>query len=211
MAGGKKDGSSDRCYLLKRFGGEPFNWLPTGSIFRKTHLNPTMANLTDIQLLVLDVDGVLTDGTIGLDDRGREIKHYFSRDGLGIRLAQRSGLEVGVITGRGAPSVTLRLQELDIELVIQRSDGKAEALKQITERAGVQPHQAAFIGDDIVDLPAMRTCGYAMAVADATDEVRAAADHITDARGGRGAVREAIEHILKAQNKWDAAVAKYMG
>ena len=168
-----------------------------------------MRDLSAIQLLVLDVDGVLTDGTIGLDDRGRETKHYYSRDGLGIRLAQRAGLPVGVITGRGAPSVTLRLQELDIELVVQRCDGKADGLRQVTQRAALTPAQAAFVGDDIVDLPAMRAAGYAIAVADATPEVHAAADHITQAPGGRGAVREAIEHILKAQHKWQPVIAKY--
>jgi 3-deoxy-D-manno-octulosonate 8-phosphate phosphatase (KDO 8-P phosphatase) len=162
-----------------------------------------------IELLLLDHDGVMTDGTIGLDDRGREIKHYYSRDGLGIRLAQRNGIQVGVITGRGAPSVTLRLQELDIELVVQRSNGKADALAKLTERAGVAPQNTAFMGDDIIDLPAMRACGYPMAVADATVETQAAATYVTDAPGGRGAVREAVEHILKTQGKWEAAIAKY--
>jgi 3-deoxy-D-manno-octulosonate 8-phosphate phosphatase (KDO 8-P phosphatase) len=166
--------------------------------------------MTDpIELLLLDHDGVLTDGTIGLDDRGREIKHYYSRDGLGIRLAQRNGIQIGVITGRGAPSVTLRLQELDIELIVQRCNGKADGLAKLTQRAGVTPQHTAFLGDDIIDLPAMRACGYPMAVADATAETQAAATYVTDAPGGRGAVREAVEHILKMQDKRDAANAKY--
>jgi len=168
-----------------------------------------MADLFDIQLLVLDVDGVLTDGVIGLDDRGREIKHYHSRDGLGIRLAQRAGLAVGVITGRGAPSVTLRLQELDIELVVQRCDGKADGLARVAKRAGVNMEQAVFVGDDIVDLPAMRLCGLSVAVADAVAEVRDAADHVTGAPGGRGAVREVVEYVLKAQGHWESVVAQY--
>jgi 3-deoxy-D-manno-octulosonate 8-phosphate phosphatase (KDO 8-P phosphatase) len=161
-------------------------------------------------MLLLDHDGVLTDGTIGLDDRGQETKHYYSRDGLGIRLAQQNGLAIGVITGRGARSVTLRLQELDIELIVQRCNGKADGLAKLTDRAGIAPEHTAFLGDDIIDLPAMRRCGYPMAVADATVEVRAAATYVTDAPGGRGAVREAVEHILKTQGKWDAAIAKYM-
>jgi len=134
-------------------------------------------NPPSLRLLLLDHDGVMTDGTIGLDDRGREIKYYYARDGLGIRLAQRNGIEVGVITGRGAPSVTLRLQELDIELVVQRCNGKADGLAKLTERAEIPPEQTAFLGDDLIDLPAMRACGYPMAVADATVEVRAVATY----------------------------------
>ena len=162
-----------------------------------------------IRLLLLDLDGVLTDGTIGLDDRGDELKFYYTRDGLGIRLAQKHGIDIGVLTGRGAPSVTLRLQELDIELIAQWVRGKGDGMKKLLDRAGVSAAETAFLGDDLVDLPAMRACGYPMAVADAVPEVKAAAAHITDARGGRGAVREAVEHLLKAQGKWQQVLAHY--
>jgi len=171
--------------------------------------SPSCESPASIGLLLLDVDGVLTDGTVGLDDSGQEIKFYHARDGLGIRLAQQAGLQVGAISGRGAPSVTLRLQELDIALIIQKSAGKADGLERLCDRAGVAPAHTAFIGDDIVDLPAMQRCGYAIAVADAVDEVRAAADLVTEACGGRGAVRETVEHILKRQNQWETLIARY--
>lgn len=165
--------------------------------------------LAKIRLLVLDVDGVLTDGAIYVTDHGTEMKRFHVRDGLGIRLAMRAGLAVGVISGRATRSVTYRLAGLGIEHVIQGCSDKAVGLEQMCQRVGVAPREVAYLGDDLIDLPAMLRCGYPMAVANAVDEVRAAAAIVTKCDGGHGAVREAIEHLLRGAGKWDAIVASY--
>jgi 3-deoxy-D-manno-octulosonate 8-phosphate phosphatase (KDO 8-P phosphatase) len=165
----------------------------------------------NIQLIVFDCDGVLTDGSIYVDDHGHETKRFYVRDGFAMKLAPTLGLKVGVMTGRGSRSVAMRMNELGIEHYMQKVSDKGKALEQLCAKIGITPAQAAFVGDDLIDMPAMRRAGLPIAVADAAQEVRDMAQFITRAPGGRGAAREAVEHILKAQCKWDAFVAKYQG
>ena len=161
----------------------------------------------NIELLCLDVDGVLTDGGIYLDDEGVETKRFHVRDGTGIRLWTRTGHHVAIITGRSGGVVRHRAAELGIEHVIQGCEDKAAAFLKLAGKLGIDPSKAAVLGDDLPDLPMMRAAGYAMAVADAAREVRKCAAFITSRPGGHGAAREAVEHLLKAKGRWDDAVA----
>lgn len=155
-----------------------------------------------IELLVLDVDGVLTDGGVVYADDGVEIKRFHVRDGSGLKVWQRVGKRAAVITGRSSPTVAVRAAELGIDPVHQGVSDKLPVFRAIVEECGCRPEQAAYLGDDLPDLPALRSCGLALAVADACPEVRAAAHYVTRARGGNGAVREAIELILNCQGHW---------
>ena len=168
-----------------------------------------MAEPASIQLLVLDVDGVLTDGGLYVDDKGKPSKKFNVKDGLGIKLAQRFGIQVAILTGKTSHVVEHRAQELGIEHLIQGSRDKAADITTLAERVGVSLRDTAMMGDDLPDLPAFEAVGYAIAVGDAVDEVKAAAGFATTKTGGRGAVREAVEHLLKAQGKWDEAVAVF--
>lgn len=162
-----------------------------------------------IQLLVFDVDGVLTDGSIFLDDDGKETKRFHVRDGFAIKAAMSLGLKVGILTGRSSRVVTHRMMELGVHLVIQGAPDKAIGFETLCQLAAVDPTNAAYLGDDLIDLPAMLRSGYPMAVADAVTEVRGEARFVTSTPGGRAAAREAIEHILKAQGRWDEVVERY--
>ncbi len=162
-----------------------------------------------IRLVVFDVDGVLTDGGIYVDDRGFESKRFHVRDGFAIRAAMNLGYQVAILTGRSCRAVTLRAKELGITLLEQGCGDKAIGLETLCQRAGVLIEHTAFMGDDLNDLPALLRCGYAMAVADAAPEVREVAAYITQAPGGHGAAREALEHLLKAQGRWDEVVERY--
>jgi 3-deoxy-D-manno-octulosonate 8-phosphate phosphatase (KDO 8-P phosphatase) len=162
-----------------------------------------------IELLVLDVDGVLTDGRIVYTDQGAEIKAFHVRDGSGLKLWTTLGKHAGIVTGRRSPIVERRAKELGIASVIQGADDKLTALLQMSDRLGVSLQQVAVIGDDIVDVPMLRACGFAIAVADACAEAKEDADYITQTAGGRGAVREAIELILRGQGRWQEIVARY--
>jgi len=160
-----------------------------------------------VRLLCLDVDGVLTDGTVALDDLGHETKRFHARDGLGIRLWTRLGGQVAVITGRSGLAVRHRLEELGVRLLYSGSADKLHDLHAALRETGLTPGETAFVGDDLPDLPAMRACGYPVAVRDAAQEVLAIARYVTAAPGGRGAVREAVEHLLRSQNRWNDALA----
>lgn len=162
-----------------------------------------------IELLVMDVDGVLTDGSIVYDDAGREIKVFNIRDGFGIRLWREAGFTPAILTGRGGAALERRATELGIELIKQKSADKAADVRALAERAGVTLAKTAFLGDDWPDLCAMRVCGYAMCPADAAPEVAAASHHRVGAPGGRGAVREAVEHLLEAKGLLAEALARY--
>lgn len=164
----------------------------------------------DIQLLLTDVDGVLTDGSILVDTAGQEIKRFHVRDGAGIVAWQNCGLQIGVITGRASVITTHRLTELGVQMIEQCSAmGKQEAYEDLLRRAGVDDSQVAYIGDDLADLPVMVRVGYPMSVADGAPEVRGVAKFVTTLPGGRGAVREAIEHLLKKMNRWDEVLERY--
>ena len=162
-----------------------------------------------IQLILSDVDGVLTNGGLLFDNEGVELKQFHIRDGLGIRLWQKAGFKFGLITGRTSQIVKRRAAELGIEFVRQGFEQKWPAAQEVMQSLGLSAEQVAFIGDDLPDLTVIRRVGLGVAVADAAPEVRAAAHFVTIAQGGQGAVRELIEKILKAQNRWDDMVEKY--
>jgi 3-deoxy-D-manno-octulosonate 8-phosphate phosphatase (KDO 8-P phosphatase) len=162
-----------------------------------------------IELLVLDVDGVLSDGRIVYSDAGAELKAFHVRDGSGLKLWMQEGKQAGIITGRRSPIVERRARELGIAVLIQGADDKHAALVQMLDALKLTPEQACAVGDDIVDVPMLRACGLAAAVADACPEAKEDADIVTAAHGGRGAVREVIEWILRAQGRWEAIVARY--
>jgi 3-deoxy-D-manno-octulosonate 8-phosphate phosphatase (KDO 8-P phosphatase) len=162
-----------------------------------------------VRLLLLDVDGVMTDGRLGFDGAGREFKFFHARDGIGIKLLQGAGLRVGILSGRKARVVELRAKELGIDLLLQKVQDKAKGLERALRKEGLRPDQVCYLGDDLVDLPVLFRVGLAVAVADASPEVKAAAHIVTRKSGGRGAVRETCESILKAQGRWRAEIQRY--
>ncbi len=162
-----------------------------------------------IKLLLLDVDGVLTDGRLYYTSRGEEIKVFNVRDGLGIKLAQRAGIRVGVISGRRSKALMNRLTELEVEEVHLGHNQKLPILEDIMRRLSLSLEEIAFLGDDYVDLPILRRVGFPMAVLDAPEEIKKHALYITKARGGHGAVREAIEFILKLRGQWEEVISQY--
>lgn len=157
-----------------------------------------------IRLAVFDVDGVMTDGRLFRDDRGQELKAFYSRDGLGIKALINNGIRVGVLTARSSPLVDARMAELGIDLLLQGREDKAEAFDELMARAGVTPDQTSYAGDDLVDWPAMSRAALNFAPADADPWIRQHADWITGAAGGRGAVREICELLLEARSRLDA-------
>ncbi|GDX95081.1 haloacid dehalogenase [Planctomycetia bacterium] len=165
--------------------------------------------LAAVQLLLLDVDGVLTDGGITWDNEGIEQKTFSIKDGLGIRLWQRAGFRSGIVTGRASRVVQVRAHELGIGIVRQGVEDKLETTAAILAECGLGWDQLAFIGDDLPDLPVVLRCGLGVAVADACTELRAAAAVVTQAGAGRGAVREVIEQMLSARGAWQSIVARY--
>jgi len=164
-----------------------------------------------IELLLSDVDGVLTDGGVIFDNQGIEIKRFHIRDGLGIKLWQRVGHRFGIVTGRASHIVKLRAAELAIDLVRQGVDEKWPVVQQMLVELRLVPEQVGFVGDDLPDLPVFSRVGLCVAVADAVDEVRRAAHYTTRLPGGHGAIRETIELVLKAQDRWTALVQRYAG
>lgn len=167
-------------------------------------------NLNQIKLLLLDVDGVLTDGAIIYDDNGVQTKLFNPKDGLGIRLLMDAGIKVGIVTGRHSGALVHRCENLGIALVFDGVSDKAAVLPAVCDQTGIAAEQIAFMGDDLPDLPLMKRVGVSVAVADANEIVIAQADLVTEARGGRGAVREVCEKILKSQGLWEAALNRFM-
>lgn len=168
------------------------------------------ASLQKIKLLALDVDGVLTDGSIYISPAGEVFKGFNAKDGMGISCALRSGLQIAVITGRQSPIVERRCEELGITLLQQGVKDKRLALQQMAQELGLVREEIAYMGDDLNDIPAFKASGLNIVPADAAMEVLAVADIITKASGGRGAVREAITMILAAQDKWNVIVNSYL-
>lgn len=155
-----------------------------------------------IKLLLLDVDGVLTDGGIVIDHRGGDIKRFHVRDGHGIRLLLGAGIQVGLITGRYSKAVTLRARELGIRMVHQKVHDKVAVYRKIKRQTGLKDEEIAYVGDDIVDLPLLRQVGLAMTVRDCSGDLERIVDYAASEEGGRGAVREIAELLLRAQGKW---------
>jgi 3-deoxy-D-manno-octulosonate 8-phosphate phosphatase (KDO 8-P phosphatase) len=155
-----------------------------------------------IKLLLLDVDGVLTDGRILVDHRGREVKSFDVRDGQGICLLQSAGIRVGIVSGRSSTAVNHRAKELGIKLVYQGVDDKLVAYEKIKRATGLSDLEVAYVGDDLVDLPLLRRVGLAITVNDCWANLKPACNYVTQSGGGKGAVREVTEFLLKAQGKW---------
>lgn len=167
-------------------------------------------DLADIQLLALDVDGVLTDGTLIISSDGSESKFFNSLDGHGLRMWRRAGLKVALISGRESAPTQLRAEQLGIEYVFQDCHFKLPVLEKLLAQIDLTPEKVAYVGDDLPDLPVMRYVGFAVAVANAVDEVKRHADYVTVHHGGSGAVREAIEYILKSTDKWRKLMERYL-
>ena len=171
------------------------------------------ARAKKIKLLLLDVDGVMTDGKLYFlpsGDGSVEVKGFHAHDGTGFSLARLGGIRTGIITKRVSETVRLRARDLKIEHVYQGAADKLAAFREILASENLKPEEAAFVGDDVIDLPVMRACGLAFAVADAREDVKDEAHVITDHRGGEGAVRDAIEYILKAQGSLARCVESYI-
>lgn len=167
------------------------------------------ATIKQIKLLVLDVDGVLTDGKIIYSDNGREIKQFNVKDGLGIRLLMDAGIPVAILTARRSEALTVRCRDLGIEHVYAGVKNKAAELKKILAHFQVKLHETAFMGDDLPDLEVMRQVGFSAAPADASDTIREVADMITRANGGNGAVREVCERILQSKGAWQSILKRF--
>jgi len=166
------------------------------------------AKLERIRIFLCDVDGVLTDGAV-IMGHGPESKQFHIPDGLGLRLLQRHGILVGWISNRPSPATSLRAQDLKVDFLHQESGSKVVAVQQILEQARLPWESACYLGDDIVDLGVLKRVGTPVAVANAIAEVKSLAAYITQQAGGRGAVREVVELILKAQNKWADLIQEY--
>jgi 3-deoxy-D-manno-octulosonate 8-phosphate phosphatase (KDO 8-P phosphatase) len=158
----------------------------------------------------MDVDGTLTDGTITYTTNGTELKSFHARDGAGIKLLPRAGIAAAIVSGRTSKATVKRAAELGIDEVHQGVDDKAGVLESIRTRLGLTPGQVAFMGDDLTDIPAMRASGFSAAPGDADPEVKRIATYVCKANGGRGAVREAIEHLLRGMGVW-AQVLRELG
>lgn len=167
--------------------------------------------MPDIRLLLTDVDGVLTDGSLTFDSNGVETKTFNVRDGLGIRLWQRAGGTVGIVTGRLSTIVETRAQELDVEIIHQGVKEKLPIVKEIAAEHGLSLDQVAYLGDDLPDLPVINAVGFGVAVADAAPELLEAANYVTQKPGGRGALREVVEKLLKDSSRWETATGPLHG
>jgi 3-deoxy-D-manno-octulosonate 8-phosphate phosphatase (KDO 8-P phosphatase) len=169
-----------------------------------------MSNLADIEVLVIDVDGVLTDGTIIVNSDSSESKFFNVLDGHGIRLWRRAGLKVVFLSGRLSQPTKHRAEQLEADYVFQDCHDKLDALKQFLKQQGLTPDRIAYVGDDLPDLPVIRYVGFGAAVSNAVDEVKQYADYVTTRPGGNGAVREVIEYILKETGRWPELMKRYL-
>ena len=169
-----------------------------------------LARLKAVRLFLCDVDGVLTDGSVWMGG-GVETKRFNIRDGLGLKFLQQHGIKVGWVSRRPSKATQQRADDLKIDFLAQRDAGKIEAIEAILSQTGLNWPEVCYVGDDVVDVAALERAGVGVAVADGTAEARAAADYVTKAPGGRCAVRETVEMILKAQGRWQSVVSEYAG
>jgi len=171
---------------------------------------PTALNkkLKSVKLFLCDVDGVLTDGTVYMGG-GVETKRFHIRDGLGLKFLQLYGIPVGWVSRRPSSATEQRAKDLKIDFVVQHDGGKIEGVEKILRQTGKDWADVCYVGDDIVDIAVLNRVGLAVAVGDAVAETKQAADYVTKAHGGNGAIREIVEMILKAQNKWKLVVTEY--
>lgn len=157
----------------------------------------------DLTWILCDCDGALTDNGLYYDRRGHAMLRFHARDGLGLKLAQKAGLKIGILSGRSSPALDHRAHELGLDVVMSGVADKAAALQEFLDQRGVTARQVAYLGDDLPDLVALARCGLGFAPADAAPEVLTVVDRVLEAPGGRGAVREMVEAILKARGDWD--------
>jgi 3-deoxy-D-manno-octulosonate 8-phosphate phosphatase (KDO 8-P phosphatase) len=163
-----------------------------------------------VRLILLDVDGVLTDGTIVLHHDGTESKSFHIRDGAAIVWAQRAGCRIGLLSARTSEATEQRAMQLGIPIVVQGATDKVSAYDEILRKTGLSDADVAYMGDDLQDLPVLRRVGFSAAPADAAADVRETVDWVSTVAGGKGAVRELIEHVLRTQGTWQGAVAEYL-
>lgn len=166
--------------------------------------------IKQLKLLILDVDGVLTDGRLFFDEHGKEYKCFHARDGHGIKLLQQSGVEVAVISGRKSQSVAIRMQNLGVKHVYQGHENKRAAFAELLQNLNLRPEQVAHVGDDVLDLPIMLQAGFAVAVFDAHFAVKQRADWCTQSPGGLGAVREVCDLIMQVHGTFDVMLQTYL-
>jgi 3-deoxy-D-manno-octulosonate 8-phosphate phosphatase (KDO 8-P phosphatase) len=172
--------------------------------------SPVEERARRIKVLIFDVDGVMTDGSLMIGDDGQEYKSFHSLDGLGMKLLKASGVNMAIITGRSSQVVTKRAETTGIAHFYQGVDDKLEAFNDLVEKMQLSPEECAFMGDDVVDLPPMRRCGLSITVPSATPLVKQFAHYCTTARAGHGAVREVCELIMRAQGTFDAQMAQFL-
>ena len=173
-------------------------------------MNMAVARAARIVLMGFDVDGVLTDGTLYFSSQGDEIKAFSSLDGHGLKLLQQAGVEVAIISGRSSRALELRALNLGIEELHMGVADKRALLTGLAAQRAIELSQTGYMGDDVVDLPVLRACGFSATVADGHGEVRSRVDYVATKGGGRGAVREVCDLIIRARGKWDAAMAEYL-
>lgn len=182
-----------------------------GPDFECCRLEPPLnIDFNNIDLLVLDVDGVLTNGQIILTASGEEIKAFHVRDGAGMKYWRRCGKKIAMITGRGCPAVEHRARDLGVDAFRFKALDKLPVFREVLAEMGVAPDRTAVMGDDLPDIPLLRRCAFPVAVADAADEVKQHAAYVTKAAGGCGAVREVIELILKKTDRWAGIMSRYL-
>jgi 3-deoxy-D-manno-octulosonate 8-phosphate phosphatase (KDO 8-P phosphatase) len=169
-----------------------------------------IARAAKVRLFIFDVDGVLTDGSLSYGPEGEMIKTFNVHDGLGIKLLQEAGIKTAIISARRTPIVLARAKDLGIEYVHQGGHDKLTPFKALLEQLGLTQDQVGFIGDDVVDLPILGRVGFAVSVPNGRPEVHARAHHVTEAAGGRGAVREVCEFVLRAQGSYDRVMAQFL-
>lgn len=168
------------------------------------------ARARQLEWLLFDVDGVFTDGRLIYGAEGEQWKVFDVRDGLGVKLAQRAGLKVGILSGRTSPALERRARDLEVDALIMDRSDKAAAFSEFLAAQATAPERVAFLGDDLIDLPVVRRCGLSFAPADAVAEVRERVHRVLERPGGRGAVRELCELLLRARGDWEGLVARYL-
>ena len=167
-----------------------------------------VTKLKRVKLFLCDVDGVMTDGTVYMGG-GAETKRFHIRDGLGLKFLQRHGIKVGWVSRRPSSATQQRADDLKIDFLVQHNGGKIEGVESILRQTGLNWGDVCYVGDDVVDIGVLDRVGLAVAVGNATEDTKAAADYVANADGGHGAIREIVEMILKAQNKWKLVIAEY--
>ena len=181
------------------------------AVLRNRHMTKEQKiDLAKIELLTIDVDGVLTDGVVTINSDGGEGQSFSMLDGHGIRLWQRTGLKVALLSGRASAAIKRRAEQLQIEYILEECHYKLPALKKLLEQIGLSSENVAYIGDDLPDLPVIRYAGFGVAVANAVDELKQYADYVTARSGGNGAVREVVEYILKNTGRWEQLMKRYL-